>query len=168
MKKADFIQLVAEKAGLSEETVKNIELSRCWISEKNLAKLTKALQVDIHSLFLPVSSSFENDSEDSLVIKKAIADVLVGEGYIASAEYEGEGTNKKIKIVLKYGPEGQKVISGIKRISKPSLRVYCGVQDLPKVLNGLGIAIVSTSKGIMTDKEARQKNLGGEIIAYVW
>lgn len=101
-------------------------------------------------------------------IKKAIADVLVNEGYVASAEFEGEGTEKKIKVVLKYGPEGQKVISGIKRISKPGLRVYCGVQDLPKVLNGLGIAIISTSKGIMTDREAREKNLGGEVIAYVW
>ncbi|MGN1212906.1 MAG: 30S ribosomal protein S8 [Christensenellales bacterium] len=101
-------------------------------------------------------------------IKKAIADLLVSEGYVASAEYEGEGVNKFIKIVLKYGANNQKVISGLKRISKPGLRVYCGVQDLPKVLNGLGIAIISTSKGIMTDKEARNAKLGGEVIAYVW
>ncbi|MBR4124537.1 MAG: 30S ribosomal protein S8 [Clostridia bacterium] len=101
-------------------------------------------------------------------IKKAIADLLVSEGFVASAEYEGEGVEKKIKIVLKYGENGQKVISGIKRISKPGLRVYCGATELPVVLNGLGIAVISTSKGIMTDKEARAKNLGGEVIAYVW
>ena len=101
-------------------------------------------------------------------IKKAIADLLVSEGYVARAEYEVEGVNKVIKIVLKYGANNQKVISGLKRISKPGLRVYCGVQDLPKVLNGLGIAIISTSKGIMTDKEARNAKLGGEVIAYVW
>ena len=101
-------------------------------------------------------------------IKKAIADLLVSEGFVASAEFEGEGVNKVIKIVLKYGVNNQKVISGIKRISKPGLRVYCGVQDLPKVLNGLGVAIISTSKGIMTDKQAREAKLGGEVIAYVW
>ena len=101
-------------------------------------------------------------------IKKAIADLLVEEGFVASAEYEGEGVEKKIKIVLKYAENGQKVISGIKRISKPGLRVYCGANELPTVLNGLGIAVISTSKGIMTDKEARAKNLGGEVIAYVW
>ena len=101
-------------------------------------------------------------------IKKAIADLLVSEGFVASAEYEGEGVDKKIKIVLKYGENGQKVISGIKRISKPGLRIYSGADELPVVLNGLGVAIISTSKGIMTDKEARSKNLGGEVIAYVW
>jgi len=101
-------------------------------------------------------------------VKKAIADLLVKEGFVASAEYEGEGVNKKIKVVLKYAENGQKVISGIKRISKPGLRVYCGANELPTVLNGLGIAVISTSKGIMTDKEARAKNLGGEVIAYVW
>ena len=101
-------------------------------------------------------------------IKKAIADLLVSEGYVASAEYEGEGVQKNIKIVLKYGENGQKVISGLKRISKPGLRVYCGASELPTVLNGLGVAIISTSKGIMTDKEARAKNIGGEVIAYIW
>ena len=101
-------------------------------------------------------------------IKKAIADLLVSEGYVASAEYEGEGVQKNIKIVLKYGENGQKVISGLKRISKPGLRVYCGAEELPTVLGGLGTAIISTSKGIMTDKEARAKNIGGEVIAYIW
>ena len=101
-------------------------------------------------------------------IKKAIADLLVNEGYVASAEYEGEGVQKNIKIVLKYGENGQKVISGLKRISKPGLRVYCGAEELPTVLGGLGTAVISTSKGIMTDKEARAKNIGGEVIAYIW
>lgn len=101
-------------------------------------------------------------------IKKAIADLLVAEGYVASAEYEGEGVNKIIKVVLKYGVNGEKVITGIKRISKPGLRVYCGVEELPSVLNGLGTAIISTNKGIMTDKQARNAKLGGEVIAYVW
>ena len=101
-------------------------------------------------------------------IKKAIADLLVSEGFVASAEYEGEGVDKNIKITLKYGADNQKVISGIKRISKPGLRVYCGVEELPKVLNGLGIAVISTTKGIMSDKQARAAKLGGEVIAYVW
>ena len=101
-------------------------------------------------------------------IKIAIANLLVEEGYIASAEVNGEGTEKSIKITLKYGPNGEKVISGIKRISTPGLRIYAGVEDMPRVLNGLGIAIISTSKGIMTDKQARNANIGGEVIAYVW
>lgn len=101
-------------------------------------------------------------------IKKAIADLLVKEGYIASAEYVGEGTEKVINIKLKYGPNGEKVITGIKKISKPGLRIHSKAEDLPQVLNGLGIAIVSTNKGIMTDKEARNLNVGGEVLAFVW
>lgn len=101
-------------------------------------------------------------------IKIAIADLLVQEGYIASAEVSGEGKEKTINITLKYGPNGERVISGIKRISTPGLRIYAGIQDMPQVLNGLGIAIISTSKGIMTDKQARKANIGGEVLAYVW
>ena len=101
-------------------------------------------------------------------IKIAIANLLVEEGYITAAEVAGEGIEKTIKITLKYGPNGEKVISGIKRISTPGLRIYAGVEDMPKVLNGLGIAIISTSKGIMTDKQARNANIGGEVLAYVW
>ena len=101
-------------------------------------------------------------------IKIAIANLLVEEGYITSAEVVGEGIEKTIKITLKYGPNGEKVISGIKRISTPGLRIYAGVEDMPKVLNGLGIAVISTSKGIMTDKQARNANIGGEVLAYVW
>lgn len=100
-------------------------------------------------------------------IKKAIADILLKEGYISSVEMEGEGVKINIKIGLKYNGN-EKVISGLKRISTPGLRIYAPVEDLPKVLNGLGIAIISTSKGIMTDKEARKQNLGGEVLAFIW
>lgn len=100
-------------------------------------------------------------------IKKAIADLLVSEGYIASAEIVGEGIKQNILITFK-NVNGQKVINGLKRISTPGLRIYSGVEDLPRVLGGLGIAIISTNKGIMTDKQARQAKVGGEVLAYVW
>ena len=100
-------------------------------------------------------------------VKKAIADILVAEGFVASADTLGEGTHKTIRITLKY--EGKtKVLQGLKRISKPGLRIYANVEELPRVLNGLGIAIISTSKGIMTDKEARKQNVAGEVLAYLW
>ena len=101
-------------------------------------------------------------------IKKSISEILKREGFIR--EYEVADDNKQgvIKVFLKYGPNGERVISGLKRISKPGLRNYVSAEDLPKVLNGLGIAIVSTSAGVITDKEARQKNVGGEVIADVW
>ncbi|HEY8423651.1 MAG TPA: 30S ribosomal protein S8 [Clostridia bacterium] len=101
-------------------------------------------------------------------IKKQIADILVEEGYIKSAEIKGEGKDRKIVIELKYGPRYEKVITGLKRISKPGLRIYCSHDEIPKVLNGLGIAILSTNKGIMTDKKARENKVGGEVLAYVW
>ncbi|MEG1646026.1 MAG: 30S ribosomal protein S8 [Clostridia bacterium] len=101
-------------------------------------------------------------------VKMSIANILVNEGYIASAELIEEGVQGAIKVVLKYGANNQKVITGIKRISKPGLRVYANADKLPKVLNGMGIAIISTSQGIMTDKEARAKHCGGEVLAYVW
>ena len=101
-------------------------------------------------------------------MKKAIADILLAEGYVKNVEYiEGE-VQGTIKITLKYGAKNTKVVSGLKRISKPGLRVYASSDKLPKVLNGLGIAILSTSKGVMTDKQARANNLGGEILAYIW
>ena len=100
--------------------------------------------------------------------KKAIAEILQKEGFVSSVEVEGEGAKSNIKIGLKYGPHGIKVISGLKRISKPGLRVHVGVEDMPKVLSGLGIAIVSTNKGIITDKEARKLNVGGEVLCFVW
>jgi small subunit ribosomal protein S8 len=101
-------------------------------------------------------------------IKKQIADILVEEGYVKSAEVKGEGKNSKIVIELKYGPKYEKVLTDLKRISKPGLRIYCSYNEIPKVLNGLGIAILSTSKGVMTDKKARQNKVGGEVLAYVW
>ncbi len=101
-------------------------------------------------------------------MKKAIAEILLNEGFVSAVDYT-EGVAKNIKIQLKYGPnKNDKVITGIKRISKPGLRVYCGYEDMPKVLNGLGIAVVSTSKGLMTDKQARKEKVGGEILAFVW
>ena len=99
---------------------------------------------------------------------KAIVDILLEEGYIAGYEVIENPLQNSLKITLKYGYKGEKVIQGLKRISKPGLRVYAKSEELPKVLNGLGIAIVSTSKGIMTDKNARSQNLGGEVLAFVW
>lgn len=101
-------------------------------------------------------------------MKKSIADILFKEGYIAAYE-EIENSNQGIiRITLKYDEKGARVIDGLKRISKPGLRVYAKADEMPRVLNGLGIAIVSTSEGLMTDKEARSKNLGGEVLAYIW
>lgn len=102
-------------------------------------------------------------------MKESIAKILLDEGYIKSYEILEDGIAKTIKITLKYGVDkNQKTISGIKRISKPGLRVYAGKDELPKVLGGLGIAIISTNKGVVTDKEARAMNVGGEVIAFVW
>ena len=102
-------------------------------------------------------------------MKVAIADILLKEGYIKSYEIEETGAFKTIHITLKYGKDKNvKVITGLKRISKPGLRVYANAEELPKVLGGLGIAIISTNKGVFTDKEARKLNVGGEVLAFVW
>ena len=101
-------------------------------------------------------------------IKIAIAEILFKEGYIKSFEVISNENQGIIRITLKYDEKGTRVIDGIKRISKPGLRVYAGKEELPKVLNGLGIAIISTSKGLKTDKEARELGIGGEVLAYVW
>ena len=101
-------------------------------------------------------------------MKKNIAKLLLEEGYIKSYEFIDDGLQGSIKITLKYLEKKQPVIVGRKRISRPGLRVYAACEDLPKVLGGLGIAIISTSKGIMTDKAARKENLGGEVLCYVW
>ena len=102
-------------------------------------------------------------------MKIAIADILVNEGYVSKYEMVDNGNFKDIRITLKYGKDkNEKIISGLKKISKPGLRVYAGAQDLPKVLDGLGIALISTTKGIMTDKEARKMNMGGEVLAFIW
>ncbi|MDO5520740.1 MAG: 30S ribosomal protein S8 [bacterium] len=102
-------------------------------------------------------------------MKVAIADILVKEGYIKKYDIEEIGGFKTIRIALKYGKDkNEKIITGLKRISKPGLRVYANSADLPKVLGGLGIAIISTNKGVITDKEARKANVGGEVLAFVW
>ena len=101
-------------------------------------------------------------------MKKAIADILLSEGYISGVETVEEGVQGKIVITLKYGPKKEKVISGLKRISKPGLRVYAGCDEIPSVLGGLGISILSTSKGVMTGKAAKAANCGGEVLAYIW
>ncbi len=101
-------------------------------------------------------------------MKKSIAKILLDEGYIKSVDYVDDGLQGQIKIVLKYAEGKQSVIKGLKRISKPGLRVYARSEEMPKVLGGLGIAVVSTSKGVMTDKEARKAGVGGEVLAYIW
>lgn len=101
-------------------------------------------------------------------MKRAIAEILKKEGFIRDAEYIPDNKQGMIRVFLKYGPNNERVITGLKRISKPGLRVYAKHQEIPRVLGGLGIAILSTSKGIMTDKEARRAQVGGEVICYVW
>ena len=101
-------------------------------------------------------------------LKKAIAQILLDEGYIKSFTVEDDGLQGMIHITLKYNAGKERVITGLRRVSKPGLRVYAGAEELPQVLRGLGIAIISTSKGIMTDKKARAQHVGGEVLAFVW
>ena len=110
----------------------------------------------------------ESVTLETSIMKKSIAQILLDEGYIAAYDVVEDGVQGKIVITLKYGPKGEKVINGLKRVSKPGLRIYAGCEELPRVLGGLGIAIISTPKGVMTDKEARKSNHGGEVLAYVW
>lgn len=122
-----------------------------------LTRIRNALQQKHETVSMPVSKE-----------KKAIAEILKEEGYIIDYKVEGEGVHKDLTITLKYTEDNKKIISGLRRISKPGLRVYAQVENLPRVLNGLGIAIISTSNGMMTDKNARKNHLGGEVIAYIW
>ena len=101
-------------------------------------------------------------------MKKSIAQILLDEGYIKSFQLIDDGTQGVFRIALKYNAGKEKVISGLKRVSKPGLRVYAGADELPRVLRGLGIAIISTSKGVMTDRKARELHVGGEVLAFVW
>ena len=101
-------------------------------------------------------------------LKKSIAEILLEEGYIKNYQIVEDGKQGIIRVTLKYVAGKQKVIHGLRRVSKPGLRIYSNCEDMPKVMNGLGIAIVSTSKGVMTDKKARQANVGGEVLAFVW
>ena len=116
------------------------------------------------------ASSAKHDSVDipASNVKKAIAQILLDEGYINGFQFVEDGKQGVIHITLKYGPNKTQVISGIRRVSKPGLRIYTNVEDMPKVMKGLGIAILSTSKGIITDKQARRENVGGEVLAFVW
>jgi small subunit ribosomal protein S8 len=104
----------------------------------------------------------------SSTVKKAVANILLEEGYVKSIEEYKDGVVPMMKIALKYGASKERVITGLKRISKPGLRVYCKNDEIPKVLNGLGVAIISTSKGVLADREARKLGLGGEVICYIW
>ncbi len=121
-----------------------------------LTRIRNALVANHGDVIVPASQT-----------KKAIAQILLEEGYINNVEVLSDPIQDNLKITLKYSKNG-KVLSGLKRISKPGLRVYAKSNELPRVLKGLGIAVISTSKGIMTDKNAREQNLGGEVIAYVW
>ena len=122
-----------------------------------LTRIRNANMVRHESLEVPSSN-----------MKVAIANILKSEGFIKDFTVEEDGKQGVMKVFLKYGKNKERVITGLKRISKPGLRVYAKTGEVPKVLNGLGIAIVSTSEGVITDKEARAKNVGGEVLAYVW
>ena len=122
-----------------------------------LTRIRNASQANFKTVDIPASN-----------VKKNIAEILFNEGYIKAYEEIQNENQGIIRISLKYTEKGKKVISGLRRISKPGLRVYASKDELPRVLNGLGIALISTSKGIKTDKEARQEGLGGEVLAYVW
>ena len=122
-----------------------------------LTRIRNALTAKHTEVLIPASKT-----------KNTIAQILLSEGYINSADLVDTKNYKSIKIGLKYGPNNERVIQGLKRISKPGLRVYTEAQNVPMVLNGLGIAIISTNKGIMTDKQARANNIGGEVLAYIW
>ena len=122
-----------------------------------LTRIRNALVAKHETTTLPASN-----------MKKAIAQILVDEGYIKGFEVIDDGVQGTIKLTLKYDGNRKGVISGLKRISKPGLRVYAKSEDIPKVLGGLGIAIISTSKGVMTDRQARKENVGGEVLAFIW
>lgn len=116
------------------------------------------------------ANSAKHDSVDipASNVKKAIAQILLDEGYINGFSVVEDGKQGNIHVTLKYGPNKSQVLTGLRRVSKPGLRIYSNVEDMPKVMKGLGIAILSTSKGIMTDKQARKDNVGGEVLAFVW
>lgn len=122
-----------------------------------LTRIRNAIKVNKETVEIPSSN-----------MKKAIAGILLNEGYINSVDYVEDGYNGKLLITLKYIGKKKSVINALKRASRPGLRVYSGVETMPKVMDGLGIAILSTNKGIMTDKQAKAQNVGGEVLCYVW
>ena len=114
------------------------------------------------------SAKHDTVSVPASKMKKAIAQILVDEGYIKSFKVIEAGKQGMIELALKYGPNKSQVITGLRRVSKPGLRIYTNCEDMPKVMKGIGIAILSTSKGVMTDKDARKANVGGEVLAFIW
>lgn len=122
-----------------------------------LTRIRNAIMVNKETVEIPSSN-----------MKKAIADIMLSEGYISDVKLVEDGYNGKLVITLKYLGKKQSVISGLQRVSRPGLRTYANVEKMPKVMNGLGIAILSTNKGIMTDKQAKAANVGGEVLCYIW
>ena len=116
------------------------------------------------------ASASRHDSEEipASNMKKAIVQILLDEGYIKNYSVKDDGKQGIIRVTLKYDENKKSVITGLKRVSKPGLRIYSNVEDMPKVMKGLGIAIISTSKGVMTDRQARKENVGGEVLAFIW
>ena len=122
-----------------------------------LTRIRNAIMVNKDTVEIPSSN-----------MKKAIADIMLSEGYVSDVKLVEDGYNGKLVLTLKYVGKGHSVINGLKRVSKPGLRSYAGVENMPKVLDGLGIAILSTNKGIITDKQAKAANVGGEVLCYIW
>ena len=122
-----------------------------------LTRIRNALMVNKETVEIPSSK-----------MKKAIADIMLAEGYVSDVKLVEDGYNGKLVITLKYIGRKQSVINGLKRASKPGLRQYAGVADMPKVMNGMGVAVLSTNKGIMTDRQAKAANVGGEVLCYIW
>ncbi len=122
-----------------------------------LTRVRNALAVNKESVEIPSSN-----------MKKAIADIMLQEGYVSDVKLEDDGFSGKLVITLKYAGKNKSVINSLKRVSRPGLRVYAGVDNMPKVMDGLGIAIISTNKGVMTDKQAKAANVGGEVLCYIW
>ncbi len=122
-----------------------------------LTRVRNALMVNKETVEIPSSN-----------MKKAIADIMLAEGFVSDIKLVEDGYNGKLVITLKYAGRRQPVINGLKRVSKPGLRTYAGVENMPQVMNGMGIAVISTNKGIMTDKQAKAANVGGEVLCYIW
>lgn len=122
-----------------------------------LTRVRNALMVNKETVEIPSSN-----------MKKAIADIMLAEGFVSDVKLVEDGYNGKLVITLKYAGRRQPVINGLKRVSKPGLRTYAGVGNMPQVMNGMGIAVISTNKGIMTDKQAKAANVGGEVLCYIW
>ena len=122
-----------------------------------LTRIRNALMVNKETVEIPSSN-----------MKKAIADIMLAEGFVSDVKLVEDGYNGKLVVTLKYAAKKQPVINGLKKVSKPGLRTYAGVENMPTVMNGMGVAVISTNKGIMTDKQAKAANVGGEVLCYIW